>query len=373
MVRDIRSIPLRYGLALGSFVLAMLVIMGLPRITSVRLDLTSLIILVMIGSAWYLGRGPGLLIAFLFELTLDYFSTAPINGRFLFIAFNRMVLFVSLVLFASSRRNAERILRQQREWLQVTLSSIGDAVIATDFNGKVSFINPTAEAVTGWTSAEATGKSFDEVFQVINEDTGAQVENPFAIVKREGKIVGLANHTLLITKDGRKIPIEDSGAPILDPDGKIIGVIVVFHDTSERRHVEQEREELLKREQIARQEAEEADRLKDEFLATVSHELRTPLSAILGWSAMLNLGDIDKETTANALSVIERNARSQAAIIDDILDVSRIITGKLNLDSRTVDIAPIVHTAIDTLHPAATAREIKLSVTVEPVAPFCHR
>lgn len=370
MVRDIRSILLRYGLALGSFVLAMLVIMGLPRITSIRLDLTSLIILVMIGSAWYLGRGPGLLIAFLFELTLDYFSSAPINGRFLFIAFNRMVLFVSLVLFASSRRNAERVLREQREWLQVTLSSIGDAVIATDFNGKVSFINPTAEAVTGWKSAEATGKSFDEVFQVTNEDSGERVENPFALVMREGKIVGLANHTLLITKDGRKIPIEDSGAPILDPHGKIIGVIVVFHDTSERRRTEQEREELLKREQVARQEAEEADRLKDEFLATVSHELRTPLSAILGWSAMLNLGDIDKETTANALNVIERNARSQAAIIDDILDVSRIITGKLNLDSRTVDIAPIIHTAIDTLHPAATAREIKLSVTVEPSTRF---
>ncbi|MGI8733845.1 MAG: DUF4118 domain-containing protein [Pyrinomonadaceae bacterium] len=81
-IREIRSIALRYGLALGSFVLVMLVILGLPRLTSIRIDLTSLIILVMIGSAWYLGRGPGLLIALLFEFTLDYFSTAPINGRF---------------------------------------------------------------------------------------------------------------------------------------------------------------------------------------------------------------------------------------------------------------------------------------------------
>lgn len=365
MLREIRSTPLRYGLALGSFVLVMLVILGLPRITSARLDLTSLIILVMIGSAWYLGRGPGLLIAILFELTLDYFSTAPINGRFLFIVFNRMVLFGSLVIFASARRNAEQKLRQQREWLQVTLSSIGDAVIATDFSGEVSFINPTAEALTGWTTAEATGKKFDEVFRIINEDTGEPVESPFAIVRREGNIVGLANHTILLTKDGRQIPIEDSGAPIRDPDGKIIGVIVVFHDTSERRQADQEREQLLKREQLARKEAEQADRLKDEFLATVSHELRTPLSAILGWSAMLNLGDLDSETTQNALTVIQRNARAQAAIIDDILDVSRIITGKLNIDSRIVDIAPIVHTAIDTLHPAATAKGIKLAVTLE--------
>lgn len=108
MAREIRSTPLRYGLALGSFGLAILVVLGLPRITTIKIDLTTLIIFVMIGSAWYLGRGPGLLIAFLFELTLDYFSTSQFTGRFWFIVFNRSVLFVSLVLFASSRRNAEK-------------------------------------------------------------------------------------------------------------------------------------------------------------------------------------------------------------------------------------------------------------------------
>ena len=158
MVRDIRSTPLRYGLALGAFPLAMLVILGLPRITSIRIDLTSLIILVMIGSAWYLGRGPGLLIAFLFELTLDYFSTAPFTATRWIIVFNRSVLFVSLVLFASSRRNAEKRLREQGELLKVTLESIGDAVIATDVNGRVNFINPTAAALTGWDPSDATGK-----------------------------------------------------------------------------------------------------------------------------------------------------------------------------------------------------------------------
>ena len=203
------------------------------------------------------------------------------------------------------------------------------------------------------------------MFRIINEDTGEPVESPFEIVKREGNVVGLANHTVLITHDGSKLPIEDSGAPIRDSDGNMIGVIVVFHDTSDRRRVEQEREALLRSEQEARMEAEAADRLKDEFLATVSHELRTPLSAILGWSAMLNLGDVDAETSANALKVIERNARSQASIIDDILDVSRIITGKLNIEQRTVDLAPLIHTAVDTLHPAATAKGIKLTVAFE--------
>ena len=365
MVRDIRSTPLRYGLALGAFSLAMLVILGLPRITSIRIDLTSLIILVMIGSAWYLGRGPGLLIAFLFELTLDYFSTAPFTATRWIIVFNRSVLFVSLVLFARSRRKAEKRLREQGELLKVTLESIGDAVIAADVNGRVNFINPTAAALTGWDPSHATGKTFDEVFRVINEDTGDAIESPFEIVKREGNVVGLANHTLLITRDGSKLPIEDSGAPIRDSDGNMVGVIVVFHDTSERRRVEQEREALLRSEQEARMEAEAADRLKDEFLATVSHELRTPLSAILGWSAMLNLGDIDADTRTNALKVIERNARSQASIIDDILDVSRIITGKLNIEQRTLDLAPLIHTAVDTLHPAATAKGIKLTVAFE--------
>ena len=365
MVRDIRSPILRYGLALGAFLLAMLVILGLPRITSLRIDLTTLIIFVMIGSAWYLGRGPGLLIALLFELTLDYFSTAPFTAKSWIYVFNRLVLFVSLVFFASSRRQAEKRLREQGELLQVTLASIGDAVIATDVNGRVNFINPTAAAITGWDGGAASGKPFDEVFQIINEDTGEPIESPFEIVKREGNVVGLANHTVLITRDGRKLPIEDSGAPIRDPDGNMIGVIVVFHDTSERRRIDQEREALLRSEQEARKEAEAADRLKDEFLATVSHELRTPLSAILGWSAMLNLGDIDAETSANALKVIERNARSQASIIDDILDVSRIITGKLNIEQRRVDLAPIIHTAIDTLHPAATAKGIKLTVTID--------
>ena len=365
MVPEIRSTPLRYGLALGAFLLAMLIILGLPRITSLRIDLTSLIILVMIGSAWYLGRGPGLLIALLFELVLDYFSTAPFTAKTWIIVFNRLVLFTSLVFFASSRRNAEKRLREQGELLHVTLASIGDAVIATDLHGRVNFMNPTAAALTGWNESDATGRSFDEVFRITNEDTGESVESPFEIVKREGNVVGLANHTVLITRDGSRLPIEDSGAPIRDPEGNMIGVIVVFHDTSERRRIELEREALLRSEQEARKEAEAADRLKDEFLATVSHELRTPLSAILGWSAMLNLGDIDDETRANALKVIERNAKSQASIIDDILDVSRIITGKLNIEQRTVDLAPLIHTAIDTLHPAATAKNIKLTVALD--------
>jgi PAS domain S-box len=360
-MRKILTVIFRYGLALGSFILILLISFGVQKFFAFRLDLTTLIIAAMIGSAWYLGRGPGLLVAFAFEFALYLFSTTPYTGRSAVLTFNRLVLFSSLVLFASSRRDVEKKLREQREWLQVTLNSIGDAVIATDIHGRINFINPVAETITGWKMAEAAGRPLGEVFQIISEQTREPVESPFALVEREGIIVGLANHTLLLARDGAEIPIEDSGAPIKDANGKMIGVIVVFHDVSERRRAEQEREKLLERERAARSEAEAANRLKDEFLATVSHELRTPLTAILGWAGMLKRGDLEEEIIDNALEVIERNARAQAEIIDDILDVSRIITGKFHVDAQPLELAPIIEAAVNTLRPAAAAKSITLN------------
>jgi len=365
MARRVLSVALRYALALGAYGLVILLPIVLQRLFKISFDVTPLVIAVMIASAWYLGTGPGLVVAFAFELTLDYFAGFPFTAKAAAIAFNRLVLFVSLVIFAGSRRGAERRLREQREWLRVTLSSIGDAVIATDLDGSVNFINPTAEALTGWTTAQAIRKPLGSVYRVINEETREPVESPFSVIKREGAVVGLANHTTLIARDGREIPIEDSGAPIKDSDGRIIGVIVVFHDVSERRRAALAREQMLKREHAARLAAESADRIKDEFLATVSHELRTPLTAILGWAAMLNLGQLDEETVRNALEVIERNAKSQAQIIDDILDVSRIINGKLRIDSRPVVLSTVVQAAIDTLRPAAAAKDITLTAALE--------
>lgn len=364
-MRQIRSAPLRYGLALASFLLILLVSFGLPKLTSVRIDLTALIIIVMIASAWYLGRGPGLLVALLFEFTLNYFSTAPFTFKSYFIIFNRLVLFGSVVIFASSRRDAERRLRQQREWLEVTLCSIGDAVIATDINGKVTFLNSTAESLTGWSRSDASDRSLERVFRIINEHSRKPVESMAAFVKRRGTVVSLANDCVLISKDEEEIPIETSGAPIRDPDGNIIGVIIVFHDVSDRRRAEREREELLAREHTARTEAEAASRLKDEFLATVSHELRTPLSAILGWSAMLNHGDVKQEAVRNALLVIERNARAQAGIISDILDVSRIINGQLKIKARPLELSPIILAAVETLKLAADAKSISLWLSID--------
>lgn len=148
--------------------------------------------------------------------------------------------------------------------------------------------------------------------------------------------------------------------------------MVVAAVTTERRkaetdavQAESERTELLHRESQARREAEEASRLKEEFLATVSHELRTPLNAVVGWSRLVRNGHLDEEGTAHALEVIERNASAQRQIIEDLLDVSRIITGKLRINTQRVDLLLVIHAAIDAVRPAAEAKEIELRTNFE--------
>jgi len=135
-----------------------------------------------------------------------------------------------------------------------------------------------------------------------------------------------------------------------------------------REWAEQERARLLVLEQAARQQAEEANRMKDEFLATLSHELRTPLNAILGWVQVLRTGKLDEAAGARALETIERNSRAQAQLIADLLDVSRIITGKLRLDSKPVELHRIIDAALDSLRPAADAKGIQLSLSLAPLA-----
>jgi len=130
-------------------------------------------------------------------------------------------------------------LREQWEWLRVTLSSIGDAVITTDTNGHVTFLNPVAQDLTGWTQEQAAGKSLDLVFNIINEETRLPVEDPAAKALREGVVVDLAKHTLLIAKDGTERPVEDSAAPIRNAKGNVSGAVLVFRDATDRRRQEQ--------------------------------------------------------------------------------------------------------------------------------------
>ena len=137
----------------------------------------------------------------------------------------------------TQRCAAEEALFQAKERAEVTLHSIGDAVITTDTQGVVDYLNPVAETLTGWMLAEAMGQPLTEVFPIFNETTREAVENPVALCLREGVIVGMANHTLLITRDGREVAIEDSAAPIRDRSGEITGVVMVFHDVTQSREM----------------------------------------------------------------------------------------------------------------------------------------
>ncbi|HJT77788.1 MAG TPA: PAS domain S-box protein, partial [Gemmataceae bacterium] len=138
------------------------------------------------------------------------------------------------------RKSAQERLHEQREWLSVTLASIGDAVITTDTQGRVTFLNGVAQELTGWPQVEAEGKPLDAVFPICHEQTRQPVENPVARVLKEGRAVGLANHTVLLRRDGTEKPIDDSAAPIKAADGTTLGVVLVFRDVTEQRRAERE-------------------------------------------------------------------------------------------------------------------------------------
>ena len=148
-----------------------------------------------------------------------------------------------------ARALAEAAEKTHRELLQVTLTSIGDGVIATDPNGRVTLINPVAAQLTGWPPQEAQGQPLETVFTIRNEETGNKVENPALRAIRDGKIVGLANHTILIERGGRRIPLEDSGAPIVDASGNTVGAVLIFRDISEKKAREAD---LLRRDRMLR-------------------------------------------------------------------------------------------------------------------------
>ncbi len=154
------------------------------------------------------------------------------------------------------RLKAEEALDTERERLAVTLSSIGDGVVATDTEARVVMLNPVAENLTGWTNKEAAGRSLLEVFNIINEETRQPAENPVFRSLRMGFIVGLANHTALIAKDGTETSIADSCAPIRDRDGKVLGTVLVFRDVTDERRAEEEREQLLNRLELERRQLE---------------------------------------------------------------------------------------------------------------------
>lgn len=221
-------------------------------------------------------------------------------------------------------------LEEQKEWFRVTLASIGDGVIVTDAEGRVVFMNHEAERLTGWNSIEALLQPLSAVFQIINEQTRAKVEDPMEKVLREKKVVGLANHTVLISRTGHEWPIEDSAAPIVDSKEKILGIVLVFHNASETRHAQN----VLKAhsEDLEKKVAERTTTLQqtiselEAFSYTVSHDLRAPLRAMQGFSQAIleDHGDKLDEQGRNYLQRIKKGGERLDRLIQDLLSYTRI-------------------------------------------------
>jgi PAS domain S-box-containing protein len=249
----------------------------------------------------------------------------------------------------AARQRAADVLHAERERFRTTLTSIGDAVVVTDAQGRITLLNPVAQALTGW-SAEALGQPLEAVFHIVNETTRKGVENPVSQVIRLGAIVGLANHTVLIAKDGTELAIDDSGAPIRDARGRIVGVVLVFRDITQRRGSERA--------------LEDADRRKDEFLAMLAHELRNPLAPIRNAAHTLALLGTGDDRVRWVSGVIERQVGLMTRLVDDLLDVSRITSGKITLQRATVSMREVLAQAVETARPLAESRGQALEVDV---------
>ncbi len=205
-----------------------------------------LFLFAVLASAWFGGLKAGLLATGLSALAGSYFLIVR-DGWSIANTVDQLRIAVFLLCgatiswFAEAMHRSRERADRQRKSLRILLDSIGDAVIATDADGRVTCMNPVAATLTGWTQREAIGQPLQEVFRIMNEDSRQRTEDPVKRVLAEGGVVGLANHTLLIAKDGTERPIEDSAAPIQDAEGTIQGVVLVFHDVSERRRAERTR------------------------------------------------------------------------------------------------------------------------------------
>ncbi len=266
---------------------------------------------------------------------------------------------------AIERKQTEKAFLESEEKYRIVAETASDVIISINEQSTILFINHAAEKVFGYETARLLGQPLTmlmpEYLRRVHEaGLGRYLETGKRHLNwQHVEVTGLH-------RDGHEFPLELSFGEFNKSDGRIF--IGIARDISQRKRVDAEREQLLQDEQAARIQAEEANRLKDEFLATLSHELRTPLTAILGWAQMLKAGNLEKSRAEKALETIERNARAQTQLIDDLLDVSRIITGKLRLDVRAVDLSSVIKSTVDAARPAIEAKNIRLQTLLDPRA-----
>jgi PAS domain S-box-containing protein len=282
---------------------------------------------------------------------------------------------------SDQRRNA-RVVAAERLTASI-IEQASEALVVCDCTGRVIRASQAARRLLG---GNPVLDRFVDAFSL--QPTKHPTEPVSAYATRDWITDAIAGQSfagievVLSRDDGSTATLLLSAGPLVTDDAGIIGCVVSLVDISARRDVEerlrralaeeltarQQLEEMAARERQARRAAETATRVKDEFLATVSHELRTPLSAIVGWTAILRAGRLSEDRRDHALGTIERNARAQTQLIDDLLDVSRIISGKLRLDVERVDLAAVLRNAVDAVQPTADAKDIRLQTILDPEA-----
>jgi PAS domain S-box-containing protein len=247
--------------------------------------------------------------------------------------------------------------------LAAIVDSSDDAIVSKTLEGIVTSWNHGAEKMFGYSAAEAIGQ---HITFIIPPERRSEEDDVIAHIRRGEKVDHF--ETVRQAKDGQEVEISLTVSPITDVQGRIVGASKVARNITARKQAENERQRLMEEAKAARRNAEEANRLKDDFLATVSHELRNPLNSIVGWAGLLSGGRLDEKKTARALEAINRATQAQDQIISDLLDVSRIISGRLRLDIRPMRLIEVLETAIETIRPAADAKEIRLQLLFDPSA-----
>jgi len=275
----------------------------------------------------------------------------------------QLVGFAKVTRDLTQRRAHEEELRRSEERFRLLVEGVTDyAIFMLDANGNIITWNVGAERIKGYTASEIIGRHFSVFYPEDVKESGWP-EHELQVAAEQGSFVDTGWR---LRKDGTTFLANVTITAIHDNTGHLLGYAKLTRDLTETKRVEameianQQREEMLEAERSARMSAQRATRIKDEFLATLSHELRTPLSAILGWTQVLLRGTSSPDALQRAIEVIDRNARAQVQLIDDLLDLSRIMTGKIRLDLHQVPFLSIVEAAVDSATPAAEAKNIRL-------------
>ncbi|MBD2515908.1 PAS domain S-box protein [Nostoc sp. FACHB-973] len=392
---DRRSSQLQgYSIALLTVLLALLLTLLLWQLHRLN-SIYPLFLAAVMVSSWYGGLNPGLLATFFSAIVCAYFLLLPFYslsvagfGALGLLQFVLVALLITLLNTALrqarsqaqmnarvAQQNYESLLqiqdslRQSEERYRLLIEGVTNyAIFMLDPNGNFTSWNIGAESILGYQEAEIIGQPFERIFSPEAIERG-QPQQALSKALTEGFSKENRWH---LRKDGTFFWAHCVITPLRDENGNLRGFSKIMQDITERKQAEEEKEQLLLREQAARavseaaqSAAEAANRSKDEFLAIVSHELRTPMTAIIGWAGMLQTGALDEAKATLALETIERNANLQMQLIEDLLDISRIVRGEISLSIDLVDLVEVITSAIEVVQSLADAKDIQIETILD--------